>query len=50
MTSIVQALLALRGVSRILATTVVAEVGDLPRFENQEKIIVFLGLVLPHLH
>jgi transposase len=36
---------ALRGVSLIVAATVVAEVGDLSRFHNPKELMAFLGLV-----
>ena len=35
---------ALRGVSLIVAATVVAEVGDLSRFHNPKELMAFLGL------
>jgi transposase len=36
---------ALRGVSLIVAATVVAEVGDLSRFTNPKELMAYLGLV-----
>jgi transposase len=36
---------ALRGVSLIVAATVVAEVGDLDRFNNPKELMAYLGLV-----
>jgi transposase len=42
---VVKALHALRGVSRIVAATMIAELGDLTRFENPGKLMAFLGLV-----
>jgi transposase len=36
---------ALRGVSLIVAATVVAEVGDLSRFRNPKELMAYLGLV-----
>jgi len=36
---------ALRGVSLIVAATVVAEVGDLSRFNNPKELMAYLGLV-----
>jgi len=36
---------ALRGVSLITATTVVAEIGDLSRFHNPKELMAYLGLV-----
>jgi transposase len=36
---------ALRGVSLIVAATVVAEVGDLNRFRNPKELMAYLGLV-----
>jgi transposase len=41
----VQAYQALRGVSLIVAATVVAEVGDLSRFHNPKELMAYLGLV-----
>ncbi len=40
-----QALQALRGVSLIVATTTVAEIGDLTRFEGPTELMSYLGLV-----
>lgn len=45
MAPVVKALHALRGVSRIVAATMIAELGDLTRFENPGKFMAFLGLV-----
>jgi len=45
MAPVVKAFHALRGVSRIVAATMIAEVGDLTRFENPGKLMAFLGLV-----
>jgi len=42
---VVQGLMALRGVSLIVATTVLAEVGDLSRFTNPQELMAYLGLV-----
>jgi transposase len=42
---VVQALQSLRGVSLIVATTTVAEVGDLKRFQNPAELMSYLGLV-----
>lgn len=42
---IVDALRALRGVSTIIAATVVAEIGDITRFENPRQLMAWLGLV-----
>ena len=36
---------ALRGVSLVVAATVVAEVGDLSRFNNPKELMAYLGLV-----
>ena len=41
----VQAYQALRGVSWIVATTVVAEIGDMSRFKNPKELMAYLGLV-----
>jgi transposase len=45
MAPVVTAFQALRGVSLIVATTTVAEVGDLTRFETPKQLMAFLGLV-----
>jgi transposase len=45
MVPVVKALHALRGVSLIVAATIISELGDLTRFENPEKLMAFLGLV-----
>lgn len=45
MAPVVSALQALRGVSTIVASTMVAELGDLTRFESPKKLMAFLGLV-----
>jgi hypothetical protein len=42
---VVEALLALRGVAFAVATGVVAEVGDLRRFDNPRQLMAYLGLV-----
>ena len=42
---VIQALMALRGVNLLTATTVVAEVGDLKRFTNAPQLMAYLGLV-----
>ncbi len=42
---VVQALLALRGVDVITAIGLVAEIGDLSRFEHPRKLMGYLGLV-----
>ena len=41
---VVEALQALRGVGFIVAVTVVAEVGDLTRFDNPRQLMAYLGL------
>jgi transposase len=45
MAPVVSALHALRGVSIIVASTMIAELGDLRRFENPKQLMAFLGLV-----
>lgn len=45
MAPVVMALQSLRGVSTIVATTIIAELGDLTRFETPKKLMAFLGLV-----
>ena len=42
---VVEALQALRGVQFTVAVTMVAEVGDLTRFDNPRELMKFLGLV-----
>jgi transposase len=49
MASVVRALTAHRGVSLLTAATVVAEIGDMTRFDNPRHLMAFLGLV-PSLH
>ena len=47
---VVEALQTLRGVSLIVATTTIAELGDLTRFASPVELMSYLGLVdLPHL-
>lgn len=42
---VIEALMALRGVNLLTATTLVAEVGDLKRFANAPQLMAYLGLV-----
>ena len=42
--AVVEALQALRGVQRLVAITVVAELGDLTRFDNPRQLAAFVGL------
>jgi transposase len=42
---LVTALQALRGVSLIIAATIVAELGDLTRFDSAKQLMAYLGLV-----
>jgi transposase len=42
---VIEALMALRGVNLLTATTVVAEIGDLKRFVNAPQLMAYLGLV-----
>ena len=42
---VVQALQALRGVQWLVAITVVAELGDLTRFDNPRQLAAFVGLI-----
>jgi transposase len=42
---VVDALQALRGVQFTVAVTTVAELGDLPRFDNPRELMNFLGLI-----
>lgn len=41
---LVEALQALRGVALVIAVSVVAEIGDLTRFQNPKQLMAFLGL------
>lgn len=41
----IRAYQALRGVSLIVAATVVAEIGDMSRFKNPKELMAYLGLV-----
>ena len=41
----VKAYQALRGVSIIVATTVVAEIGDMKRFQSPKQLMAYLGLI-----
>lgn len=45
MAPVATTLQALRGASIIVATTTIAELGDLTRFESPKKLMAFLGLV-----
>ena len=42
---VVQALMALRGVKLVTALTVVAELGDISRFDSPPQLMAYLGLV-----
>ena len=42
---VVEALQALRGVSLVVASTVVAELGDLSRFDHPGQVMSYLGLI-----
>lgn len=42
---VIEALMALRGVNLLTATTVVAEIGDLKRFAKASQLMAYLGLV-----
>jgi transposase len=42
---VVRALQALRGMALIAAATLVAELGDITRFENPRQLMAYLGLV-----
>ena len=42
---VVQALQTMRGISLVNAMTIVAEVGDLTRFDHPEELMAFLGLI-----
>lgn len=43
--AVAQALMALRGVSLITAMTVLAELGDITRFDSPRELMAYLGLV-----
>jgi transposase len=45
MAPVVEALQAMRGVSLIVASALVAEVGDFTRFDNPRQLMAYLGLV-----
>jgi transposase len=42
---VIQGLMALRGVSLLTATTIVAEIGDLRRFTSAPQLMAYLGVV-----
>jgi transposase len=42
---VIEALMALRGINLLTATTIMAEIGDLRRFMNAAQLMKFLGLV-----
>ncbi len=42
---VIEALMALRGVNLLTATTVVAEIGDLRRFSSAPQLMAYLGVV-----
>lgn len=42
---VIEALMALRGVNRLTAATIVAEIGDLHRFTSAPQLMAYLGLV-----
>ena len=44
MAPVVKALQAMRGISLLVATTTVAEIGDMRRFENPRALMAYLGL------
>lgn len=43
--AVIQALMALRGVNLLTATTIVAEIGDLRRFTSAPQLMAYLGVV-----
>ena len=45
MAPVVSALQAMRGVKLIVATTIIAELGDLNRFDHPQQLMAFMGLV-----
>jgi transposase len=42
---VIEALMALRGIALLAATTIVAEIGDLHRFASAPQLMAYLGLV-----
>jgi len=42
---VIEGLMALRGISRIAATTTMAEIGDLHRFPTAPQLMAYLGMV-----
>ena len=42
---VIEGLMSLRGVNRLTAVTIVAELGDLRRFESAPQLMAYLGLV-----
>jgi len=42
---VVEGLMALRGVNLLCAMTIVAELGDITRFDSPPKLMAYLGLV-----
>lgn len=42
---LIQNYMALRGISRLIATALAAELGDLTRFDNAPQLVAYLGLV-----
>lgn len=44
-TLLVKAYQALRGISFVVAVTVVAEIGDMNRFQNPKQLMAYLGLI-----
>jgi transposase len=42
---VVKSLQALRGVAPLVATTTLAEIGDMRRFENPRRLMAYLGLI-----
>jgi transposase len=43
--TVIESLMALRGVSLLTATTIVAEIGDLKRFTSAPQLMAYLGVV-----
>lgn len=43
--SVIEALMALRGINLLTAVTIIAEIGDLKRFNNAPQLMAYLGLV-----
>lgn len=43
--AVIEGLISLRGINLLTAVTIVAELGDLRRFESAPQLMAYLGLV-----